>query len=464
MRKIKHGKMSGGCSDSCCLKLEGVSVHIQGEDILEDVSFHLHCGEITALIGPNGAGKSTLFRSVLGQLSYQGNITFSPAGGPAIRLADGTVMGGTRPLIGYVPQSPSFDRGDPISVLDFFTAALVLGYGLFFASRGTVLAVGVLMVLLAAIQALYQPSVQASIPALASEEHLPAANGVVAQVQALANLLGPILGGMLYGWVGLLPMVAVGGACFFCSAVMELFLRIPFQRRTLAGPPLAALWRDLRDAGRFLTREQPGLLRVLALVALLNLFLSALLVVGLPYLVKISLGLSSLHYSFAEAALSLGSIVGGLLSGLVLRGADIRRAWRFLLGTSLLLLPMALALALGIPSLAAYGVILVSVLLGMACAMLFTVSAQTYLQRATPPHLLGKVASFVAAISTCAMPLGQALYGLLFDALQAHVWVVVALGMGASLLVTFSSVRALGRLPALDEAPSGGYTEQSLDS
>ena len=56
----------------------------------------------------------------------------------------------------------------------------------------------------------------------------------------------------------------------------------------------------------------------------------------------------------------------------------------------LLLLPMALALALGIPSLAAYGVILVSVLLGMACAMLFTVSAQTYLQRATPPHLLGK--------------------------------------------------------------------------
>lgn len=348
--------------------------------------------------------------------------------------------------------------------LDFFTAALVLGYGLFFASRGTVLAVGVLMVLLAAIQALYQPSVQASIPALASEEHLPAANGVVAQVQALANLLGPILGGMLYGWVGLLPMVAVGGACFFCSAVMELFLRIPFQRRTLAGPPLAALWRDLRDAGRFLTGEQPGLLRVLALVALLNLFLSALLVVGLPYLVKISLGLSSLHYSFAEAALSLGSIVGGLLSGLVLRGADIRRAWRFLLGTSLLLLPMALALALGIPSLAAYGVILVSVLLGMACAMLFTVSAQTYLQRATPPHLLGKVASFVAAISTCAMPLGQALYGLLFDALQAHVWVVVALGMGASLLVTFSSVRALGRLPALDEAPSGGYTEQSLDS
>ena len=124
MRKLKHGKMSGGCGDSCCLKLEGLNVRIQGEEILEDVSFHLHCGEITALIGPNGAGKSTLFRSILGQLPYSGSITFAPAGGPAIRLADGTVMGGTRPLIGYVPQNMVFDRSTPMTVADMLCANL----------------------------------------------------------------------------------------------------------------------------------------------------------------------------------------------------------------------------------------------------------------------------------------------------------------------------------------------------
>ena len=123
MRKIKHGKLAAGCADACCLKLDGLSVNLEGDQILEDVSFHLHCGEIAALIGPNGAGKSTLFRSILGQTAYKGNITFSPAGGPATSLADGAVVGGSRPLVGYVPQSPSFDRGDPVSVLDFFTAA-----------------------------------------------------------------------------------------------------------------------------------------------------------------------------------------------------------------------------------------------------------------------------------------------------------------------------------------------------
>ena len=115
MRKIKHGKLAAGCADSCCLKLEGLTVQLQGDSILEEVSFHLHCGEIAALIGPNGAGKSSLFRCILGQMPYQGKITFSPARGPAMPLS--------APLIGYVPQAPSFDRGDPLSVLDFFTAA-----------------------------------------------------------------------------------------------------------------------------------------------------------------------------------------------------------------------------------------------------------------------------------------------------------------------------------------------------
>lgn len=82
MRKIKHGKMAGGCSDTCCLKLEGLNVRLEGEEILEDVSFHLHCGEIAALIGPNGAGKSTLFRSILGQLPYGGEYYLLPGGRP----------------------------------------------------------------------------------------------------------------------------------------------------------------------------------------------------------------------------------------------------------------------------------------------------------------------------------------------------------------------------------------------
>ena len=110
----KHDNLFGsGCDRSCCLKVAHLGVSMGDQVILEDVNFHLHCGEITALIGPNGAGKSTLFRTILGQLPHSGESDFQRAGGKH-----------TRPLIGYVPQSPSFDRGDPVSVLDLFIASI----------------------------------------------------------------------------------------------------------------------------------------------------------------------------------------------------------------------------------------------------------------------------------------------------------------------------------------------------
>lgn len=110
---VHRHKAGPGCSGTCCLNIQELGVDIGGEEILQHVSFHLHCGEIVALIGPNGAGKSSLFRAILGQLPYTGRIDFQKAGGNR-----------TRPLIGYVPQSPSFDRGDLVSVFDFFSAAI----------------------------------------------------------------------------------------------------------------------------------------------------------------------------------------------------------------------------------------------------------------------------------------------------------------------------------------------------
>lgn len=110
----KHDNCTGrGCQGLCCLELKDVGVTMGSDELLHDVSFHLHCGEIVALIGPNGAGKSSLFKAILGQLPCSGSIQFQRSDGKR-----------SRPVIGYVPQSPTFDRGDPVSVLDFFAAAI----------------------------------------------------------------------------------------------------------------------------------------------------------------------------------------------------------------------------------------------------------------------------------------------------------------------------------------------------
>lgn len=98
---------------TCRLDVKDLGVTLENDVILRNISFQLNCREIVALIGPNGAGKSSLFRSILGQVPYTGEIRFQLAGGHP-----------SQPKIGYVPQSPSFDRSCPISVLDFFAAAI----------------------------------------------------------------------------------------------------------------------------------------------------------------------------------------------------------------------------------------------------------------------------------------------------------------------------------------------------
>ena len=105
-----HG---GSCGHSCCLRVEKMSVKIGGEHILRDVNLHIHCGEMVAFIGPNGAGKSTFLKAVLGQREYEGVIAFSEPG-----------QRSKKPRIGYVPQSPSFDPSDPVSVADLFACCM----------------------------------------------------------------------------------------------------------------------------------------------------------------------------------------------------------------------------------------------------------------------------------------------------------------------------------------------------
>ena len=110
MRTVFHG---GHCGDACCLRVQNLSVTIGNEKILDGINLHLHCGQMAALIGPNGAGKSTFLKAVLGQQEYEGVIAFSAPG-----------QRGRKPKIGYVPQSPAFDPGDPVSVADLFVCCM----------------------------------------------------------------------------------------------------------------------------------------------------------------------------------------------------------------------------------------------------------------------------------------------------------------------------------------------------
>ncbi len=344
------------------------------------------------------------------------------------------------------------NRRNIMVALDFTTAGLITAFAAALRLTDNLVLIGCFMVILSIIQSFYQPSVQASVPALTADENLMKANGTVIQVNALASLVGPVLGGFLYGFLGIYPILIASIVCFFASAVMELFLHIPFTRQARDGSLMHMAGQDIRAAFRFLSKENRQVYPLLFVIMGLNLFLSAMVTVGLPYMIKVFLGLTSQHYGFAEGCLGVGAVIGGLSAGLFAKRVQFNRSYRFLLAASLMVLPAAAAIVTNRHPLVSYGVLLVSVLCCTAGAALFNIFAQTFIQQMTPDHLIGKVMSFVSVMAVCSVPLGQAMYGFLFDALGSYIFVAVLFAAVASIGISLVVRHILRRLD-LPEMP-----------
>lgn len=91
------------------IKAEHVTVAFGPHVAVEDVSFEVREGSVTALIGPNGSGKTTMLRAILGlQAVTKGSVAVF---GRHPHDAHGD--------IGYVPQRFAFDVEFPITVREF---------------------------------------------------------------------------------------------------------------------------------------------------------------------------------------------------------------------------------------------------------------------------------------------------------------------------------------------------------
>lgn len=313
-------------------------------------------------------------------------------------------------------------------VLDFSTAILVFGVIVLLGKMNLVALLLGAMFLLYGIQGAYQPAVQASMPALLAEEHIMQGNAVINLVSSFSGLIGPVVGGALFGFYGIMPILYVSVVCFVLSAVMEIFIQIPYEKKQAQGNIFAIGFGDLKESFHYMSKEQPLIMRLSFAVAAINMILSALMIIGMPVIVTQMLAFDSETanrlYGYAEGIMAMGSLCGGIGAGVFAGKIKTKNGYLLLFFDALTLIPIGVALLLPIPAMVAYVVILASCFVMMFLATLFSIQLMSYLQIIVPSELIGKVISCAMCIGMCASPIGQAIYGALFEGMRNGIYLV----------------------------------------
>ncbi len=317
------------------------------------------------------------------------------------------------------------DRRNIMVALDALTGVSVLCAALFLSESNVIAVISTLLIILSILGAFETPTVQACIPTMLQGDNIRKGNAVVNQVASLSYLIAPMLGGVLYAMFGLKPVMYVSVVCFFITALFECFIKFSYQRIQNQGGVLQIVKQDFLSSMQYISKEQTSISKMLFLTAFSRFFVMGITIVGLPFLVRTVLGFNAKYYGAAESALAVATILGSIAAGILAEKLKIHKLSVLLATLGIFIIPAGIVFLLPVNAIIKYGVTIVSFCGMQAVISIFSIFAVSLIQQRTPNHLIGKVMAYTSTAILCVQPIGQIVYGFLFDRFYSAVYFVL---------------------------------------
>jgi MFS family permease len=348
-----------------------------------------------------------------------------------------SVLFGTILAVSFIPMILLFPVGGIIAdrvnkknimvILDFSTGILIILFYLLLGKIDIVPLMAITMIILFGIQGAYQPAVKASVPALVETEYIMQANSIVDVINSLSSMAGPVIGGILFSIFGLTPILYVAVFCFFASAIMEIFIHIPFEKRQAKRNIFVTGFGDLKESFNFLFKEQPVMSKATFIYASTNLLLIPLILIGVPVLITQHLGFetntANRLYGYAQGVIAGGAVLGGLIAGVFSKKLTLKSSPFILIGCALSVLLAGVALHTLKSPFGIYIIMSIGAGLLVLLSTLFQIQIMTCFQILTPNELIGKIVSVVICVCFCASPFGQFIYGIVFEYIERGTYI-----------------------------------------
>jgi MFS family permease len=286
----------------------------------------------------------------------------------------------------------------------------------------------------------FRPAVYAGLPNLVGDEELPRANGLLQSAENVTLALGPVVGGILVGWVGPDPAYLFNAASFVVSGLLIVRIRTSMEE---GAAPSEGHWRDVAQ-GLSLLKTVPALRAVVVTWSLVMLG-SAGVSVAEVVLAKDVFDAGDAGYGLMLSSMGLGLVLGSYFAG----------GWIDLHGVRGVYATAIAVMALGIGAVAASPGVWVAagllVVAGFGNGSALVCNA-VLIQRGVPDALRGRAFTLAMSASFAALGLGMVASGPLTDAIgPREVW-----GIAAVLLLAAAPLSlALTRGVALSRATPG---------
>lgn len=250
-------------------------------------------------------------------------------------------------------------------------------------------------------------------------------NAIIQCVDTVDEFLGPTIGSFLMLTLSLKQLLFSCACCFLFSALIEKLLDFHDIPLSFSHNSAALIINDLRNTFTYITKSNRQLLSLASLLALLNLCVIPALTIGIPILIIQYLNMSNVSLGLTQSIMGAGGFAGCILAGIFSKKLQLHRGLYPLFGMSILCFAFSITMLPIFSSSRIYYVITILAFCMMTLASLFNIWFFSYIQATAPANQIGKVISLLTVLVCLTQPIGQTLYGVLYEILSARPWIVL---------------------------------------
>jgi MFS family permease len=284
--------------------------------------------------------------------------------------------------------------------------------------------------ILSVISTFFDNCFHSTIPSLVSDKSLMKINASGRSIDSVSQILGPVMGGVVFGLISLKLFFLINGLSFILSAASEMFIDFNFNQARVRKVQdntkinLRTVWIDIKEVILYIRNND--VLRVAMPFSLSNnFFIVASFSVVLPYVVNNVIGMSSIEYGMIEAAFPIGVLITAIIIGkLPEKEKKLKGLFVGIMGMGVISIAMGLPVLnmfLGTDKQLVFMFYMFMLFMFAIFLIMVDMPFGVVLQRAIPSDMLGRVMGVLSTISAGLAPLGIILAGVFIDIIPAYI-------------------------------------------